>query len=214
MKSNDVDASEDQRHTDTIAKRICGLLKRHRAVVLSLCVLTAFSIYLLTSHVPLDSSRYPVVWISNGARIQLKNEANGLFVRIPSTTEVEQRRLTEEDTKGERLILDQSRGWLDGGSFTIEESGECFLLKANNGKYLTVDHKTGELHAAGSRRIFADAFAAVSQTPILMESRPNSPYSNYRRVLHMQSPGGEGGKGASRSTWNGSRHRSGCSWLW
>ena len=32
-----------------------------------------------------------------------------------------------------------------------------------------------------------------------MESRPNSPYSNYRRVLHMQSPGGEGGKGAVSS---------------
>ena len=75
------------------------------------------------------------------------------------------------------------------------------MLKASNNKYVRVDHETGELMATGSHRIFADAFAAVSTSPVLMESRPTSPYSNYRHrmLADLQSPDGKGGKGALSS---------------
>ena len=51
----------------------------------------------------------------------------------------------------------------------------------------------------GPHRMFASAFAAVVESPILMENRPINPYSNYRRKLYVQGSRGRGDDGALNS---------------
>ena len=201
MKGECNNLSSEENH-DKMLEKNKTISKGQMRALISMLLLGAFCLYLLATRKPLDSTLYPVVGISNGARIQLKNIATGNFVRVPSSAEVKRRRLTSssnDEDDASPLILDQSSGWLHGSSFIVEESGECFTLRSTNGKYLGVDRRTGELRTRASRRLFADAFAAVSQGPALMESPPDSPYSNYRRKLHVQSPQHDGGKGSMSS---------------
>lgn len=192
--------------------------KRHKFWIFALLGLMVVILVLIANAPIYDSRVYPVVKISNGARFQIKSLSSGKFVRVPTAEEAQRRRLAESDSGGveDSLLLDQDIGWLQGGTFTAEESGECFVLRSTNEKYVTVDRTTGQLKTSTESRLFADAFVAINPDAILLESsgsHAGSPYNNYRHQrklsADLQSPDHRGGKG-SMSSGTGNVHLKVC----
>ena len=133
--------------------------KRHKIWIFALLGLVVV-IFILIANAPVyDSRLYPVIEISNGARIQIKSVSSGKYARVASVGEIQSKKLgIDESGAEESLLLDQDMGWLHGGTFTTEPAGECFVMRSNSGKYISVDRTTGRLKTTTKSRLFADAF--------------------------------------------------------
>lgn len=178
---------------DHLSSNGMGIVKKHKIWILSLFALSLVVLYVICTTPVSDSSIYTLLNMEHGDRIQLKSALDGTFVRVETNFEPGDggRKLDEIGTRN-RLVMTDTVGYLHGSTFFVEKYGECFYLKAGNGKYVKV-HSENILLASADSQFSADTFSAVladHNEPMLASTGMNvrSPYSNYRRRLDTIKP--------------------------